>query len=82
VYEPPNDNMGSALNGYQPTVAFYDSSQDPEDFPYPGQFTGGRYFVDTLMEHRGGLSLYGGVHEWYLSEMNVLDTKAWLLTMD
>lgn len=60
-------------------VAFYDAADDA--FTYPGQFTGGRYYVDTIMEHRGGLQLHGGVDVWRLSEMNVLDMQAWLITI-
>lgn len=71
VYEPDGGRDGD-------TVAFYDAS---EDFPYPGQFTGARYYVETIMDHRGGLLLHGGVPIWRLSEFNLLDTQAWLLTI-
>lgn len=46
-------------------VEFYDASVGPKFFGERGQFVS-RYYVDTLLKHRGGLTLDGGVPEWVL----------------
>ena len=50
------------------TVKFYDTEHITKDWPH-GQFTGGSYYVTTLLEDRkgleeGGLNLHGGVDAW------------------
>lgn len=51
----------------EPGLEFYDASQDQAKFGPFGQFTGGRYYLGTLLESFGqhaGLVLQGGVPEW------------------
>jgi len=52
----------------EPMVEFYDASQagrwDDIYTGHLGQFTGGRYYVSTLKDHRTALSLDGGVPSW------------------
>jgi hypothetical protein len=54
-----------------PMIEVYDYSQDHEVFGPLGQFTGGRYLVETLAEESRGsgapLSLDGGIPEWTLT---------------
>lgn len=49
-----------------PSVEFWDGQQDPEKFGPIGQFTGGRYYMKTILEHEEGygLNLNGGVPVW------------------
>lgn len=59
------------MDGDEPSVEFYDASQDPEKFGEIGQFTGGRYNLSTIQsigENRG-LIFYGGEPVWYLDGM-------------
>jgi hypothetical protein len=64
-----------AVKEEKPLVEFYDKFYDHTP---DGQFTGGRYFAETLLEDSKrlrtvGLSLYGDVPAWVIfpSEMNL-----------
>ena len=85
----PGDRYGEKDNlintGSKPLVEFYDADYkgDPSFGPY-GQFTGGRYFLETLQgkdgfssgggEHRRELSLDDSIPKWTVSakDMNVI----------
>lgn len=76
------DKHGGGL----PLVEFYDTSQNPLEFP-GGQFVS-RYNMDTLLGLPGGygepirdagaLSLYGDVPAWTVSGLDLSNTAAWL----
>lgn len=74
----------------KPVVEFYDMSQDIEWFPN-GQFTGGRYYLETLMtsdrwsesidkvaERGSGLCLHGDVPSWTVPAGELAVIAAWL----
>ena len=85
----PGDRYGEKDNlintGNKPLVEFYDADykRDPSFGPY-GQFTGGRYYLETLQgkdglysnqgEHRRELSLDDSISKWTVSakDMNVI----------
>lgn len=76
------DKYGMGL----PLVEFYDRSQDPETFP-GGQFTGGRYYLTTLMgldplgtplAEKTALALDGGIPEWTVSGEDFARVAGWL----
>ena len=85
----PGDRYGEKDNlintGNRPLVEFYDADykRDPSFGPY-GQFTGGRYYLETLQgkdglysnqgEHRRELSLDDSISKWTVSakDMNVI----------
>lgn len=57
----------------KPIIRFYDAlfAGNPR-FEVIGQFTGGSYYLETLLRDREdlcrqGLSLHGGVKEWYVT---------------
>lgn len=60
-------------------IEFYD-----RDFTHTpdGQFTGGRYRVETLLERQDeqpcGLCLYGGIAKWRLSAQSMTTVLDWL----
>lgn len=58
-------------------VRFYDTEQITEDWPR-GQFTGGSYYVTTLLDDRkgleeGGLNLHGGVDAWSATNAEMVE---------
>lgn len=69
-------------------ASFLDLKQDKVRFP-DGQFTGGCYYVSTLLgedgfgwdirKANGGLNLYGGVPEWTVDAATVKKVGAWLV---
>lgn len=50
-------------------VAVYDTAQDKAKFGPLGQFTGGRYYAETIAfrPYGVGLALDGGIPEWTLT---------------
>lgn len=76
----------------KPLVEFYDMSQDKKKFPN-GQFTSGRYYLDTLLSSEWGMSLddkaklgiclelCGGVDAWAVSPGDLNVISAWLATV-
>lgn len=69
-----------------PMVEFFDISQDPARFP-GGQFTGGRYYMPTLMgfgindclpSERSSLCLDGGVPSWRVTGEDWKQVAGWL----
>lgn len=63
-------------------VEVYDLTYaDDPRFTVDGQFTGGRYLVDTLLDahdpHRG-INLYGGVEAWRIDGPTWDDVIVWL----
>lgn len=72
----------------KPLVEFYDMSQDKKDFPN-GQFTSGRYYLESLLSSDFNSSLYtvadyvglvlcGGVDDWIVSPGEMYVISAWL----
>lgn len=74
----------------KPIVEFYDMSQDKEYFPN-GQFTGGQYFLETLLttdiysssitdmaKAKVGLSLYADVPSWTVEPGDLAVIGTWL----
>lgn len=65
-------------------IEFYDVSQDKDKFP-EGQFTGGRYYVETILCDNGverhskyGLRLDGDVPAWYVNGDEMREVFNWL----
>lgn len=89
----PGDRYGEKDNlintGSKPLVEFYDADYkgDPSFGPY-GQFTGGRYYLETLQgkdgfssgqgEHRCELSLDGSIPKWTVSAKDMNVVMDWL----
>jgi hypothetical protein len=67
-------NMCLTNNEDEPYVEFYDTRYGHTDF---GQFVS-RYYVSTIMEHKGDLCLDGGVPEWAVSGKLIERVKKWL----
>lgn len=76
------DKYGMGL----PLVEFYDCSQNPATFP-GGQFTGGRYYLTTLMgldplgtplSEKTALALNGDVPEWTVAGEDFMRVAGWL----
>lgn len=61
----------------EPIVEFYDSKY-MKGFGKYGQFTGGCYYLDTILDHDGLLSLYGGEPEWTVSSSDMERIHQWL----
>lgn len=60
----------------RPMIEFYDATYIGDKFGPRGQFTGGRYFVETLDERYDSavdLALDGGIPVWSLTAQNVRD---------
>jgi len=76
-----------------PQVEFYDATADKETFGERGQFTGGRYYVETLLldwhsrREREfnmtpidqGLCLCGHVRAWDVDGPTMARVRAWLI---
>ena len=61
-------------NHDEPMIEFYDPRY--QHTPH-GQFIS-RYNVSTIMDHTGGLWLYGGVDEWTVSQDDMREIRVWL----
>lgn len=66
-------------------IEFHDVSQDKEKFP-EGQFTGGRYYVETILSDNGyprhtehGLSLDADIPAWFVSGDEMKEVFSWLV---
>lgn len=65
----------------RPGVEFYDTRYPHTEF---GQFTGGRYYVDTILGRDGwgagigGLDLDGGIPAWRVDAESMTIVRAWL----
>lgn len=59
------------------TVSFYDRRHN---HTVHGQFTGGSYYISTLLEanSNGGLNLYGGVADWTIDSATFRLVRDWL----
>ena len=64
----------------KPTIEFYDT-----DYPHTahGQFTGGGYYLETLLEDQEelrerGLNLHGGVRKWTLGPRAMNEVLDWV----
>jgi len=84
--EGPNPFRCPANNG-RPMVEFYDRSGHDTDGPGSGQFTGGYYYLTTLLglDQFGrtpvdgeGLNLHGGVPKWTVDGDAYRIVLAWL----
>ncbi len=65
-------------------VEFYDHDQDHSKFGALGQFTGGRYYIDTIMGYdrygrgEGGLVLHGAVPSWDICSDTMDTIRNWI----
>jgi len=59
-----NAEVKIEANSEKSTVKFYDTR-----YPHTplGQFTGGSYYLSTILEVKGGLNIHGGVPDWSIS---------------
>ena len=78
LYEPGETGpYPAARDDERPMVEVYDRRYPHTEH---GQFTGGRYFVETLAgsTHGAGISLDGGVDDWTLDGPSYALVRAWL----
>ena len=70
-----------AKYGQMPGVEVYDATyeNDPR-FGNLGQFTTGRYYLETLLEGSGGLCTCGHVPEWSIGAEEMANVRIWLRT--
>ena len=64
-----NDKKRDGVYKDSRTIAFHDTKHVDEELWPIGQFTGGCYYIETLLKDReqleeGGLNLHGGVEAW------------------
>ena len=73
-------SLSSTVN--QDTVFFYDTSVDwnVQEYPY-GQFVAS-YYLETILEHKGGLCFDAGVPSWGINGAMIESVKTWLRGMD
>jgi hypothetical protein len=69
LHERDKDKLGVEV--YDQTYAGQ-TGFDPE-----GQFTGARYYLETLMESTGGLIPQGGVSEWNIPATEMIKFRIW-----
>jgi len=67
-------NMCLTNTNSEALVEFYDTRYGHTDF---GQFVS-RYYVSTIMQHEGGLCLYGGIPDWQVSAELIERVKKWI----
>lgn len=65
-------------NGGAPLIEFY----DPRYQRTPHGLFITRYSVSTIMDHTGGLCLYGGEPDWYVNADDMAEIRAWLQKME
>ena len=72
--------IGPHQKSDKPTIEFYDT-----DYPHTvhGQFTGGGYYLETLLEDQDelrerGLNLHGGVRKWTLGPRAMTEVLDWV----
>ena len=72
--------IGPHQKSDKPTIEFYDT-----DYPHTahGQFTGGGYYLETLLEEQDdlrqrGLNLHGGVPKWTLGPRAMNQVLDWV----
>ena len=67
-------------NAHEPRVRFYDLTYAGDKFGPDGQFTGGGYYLSTLLAHSpgAGLDLMGYVREWKIDGKAMSQVLAWL----
>jgi hypothetical protein len=63
-------------------VEFFDATYENTTHGPLGQFTTGRYYASTLLEHsngdKGGILLYGAVPEWSIDGEAMDIVRAWI----
>jgi hypothetical protein len=66
-----------SIGGKEATVSFYDRRTNST---VHGQFTGGSYYVSTLLEANSssGLNLYSGVTDWTIDSATFRLVRDWL----
>ena len=71
-----NPNFPAATERDNAIIEFYDSRF--KHTPH-GQFTGGRYYLKTILDHnqQHGLMLNGDISAWMLSGESMLDVIDW-----
>lgn len=64
--------------GDEPMIEFYDARFDHNPWlPFVGQFVS-RYYLTTLITHRGGLILDGGVPAWSIDQRDFESAMQWV----
>ena len=60
-------------------IEFYDATYAGKSgFPKEGQFTGGRYYLETLLEsNNGGLCVHGGCPVWDIGASEMQKVRDW-----
>lgn len=77
VVDGKSKNFTTASLGDRTLVEFYDRRYT---FTPDGQFVS-RYYVDTMLEHSGGLNLHGGVDSWSLDSVTFRQVRSWLQSL-
>ncbi|WNN94805.1 hypothetical protein SEA_PHREDRICK_252 [Streptomyces phage Phredrick] len=79
-----SENYGKLNDNGKPEIEFYDMR---DKHTSDGQFTGARYYTETLLEDRGwypgkvgGLNLHGGVDDWTLDDEVYQQILDWVVT--
>lgn len=72
LHERDKDKLGVEV--YDTTYAGQDGF-DPE-----GQFTGARYYLETLLESTGGLCPQGYVADWNISASEMVKFRIWAMS--
>lgn len=74
VVDGKSENFSTASMGDRTLVEFYDRRYN---FTPDGKFVS-RYYLDTMLEHSGGLNLHGGVESSTLNSVTWKTVREWL----
>ena len=79
VTNPKTKAMLVEMYGKMPGVEVYDATyeNDPKFGPL-GQFTGSRYYLETLLQGRDGLCTQGHVPEWSINAYEMNEVREFL----
>jgi hypothetical protein len=65
----------------KPLIEFYDGRFDFDAWTgFVGQFIG-RWYLETFMDHEGGMCLDGGIPNWQIGADNTAEIQAWVRGM-
>jgi hypothetical protein len=73
----PFGNNPNKINEGNTIIEFYDISGDREKFP-AGQYVCS-YYLTSILEHKGTLSLYADVNAWTILGTNLEEIKEWAM---
>lgn len=74
--DPEGLELGQGGGSNKLGIEFYDSSDVALNHPL-GRFTGGRYYLNTILEGASGLSLQGGQIEWDIDFEEMEKVRTW-----